>query len=268
MQIMDIRLLIACITLSACSNAYAAEPPEYLDFFKKYQVLGDSFDPSVTQLYSDDAVILAFRDTGDGVEQTLKMDGKKWKELLTDSMKLAEQRGDRSEFSDIAVHVENNRAKITANRYSTIKCFHDKKYYMVIAEKGDGTMEIVEEAMESPAQSYCENGAKNDLALVLQGAVSMLNKQLPQMVDEDTKLEKASSEGNTLIYHYVLVNFPASQIDPSALQESIEPMILQQTCSAVNLKPVIDQGGSISYRYSGNDDALIVAVNVDRSRCN
>jgi hypothetical protein len=268
MRKMNIRFAAMCITLSACSSVYAAGTAEYLDFFNKYQTLSNSFDISVTQLYSDDAVILGTRKMNDGIEQKLKMDGKKWKEILSDSMKISEQRGDRSEFSDIAVHLEKDRATITADRYSTLKCFHDKKYYMVVAEKGDGAMEIVEEAVESPVQSYCENGSKNDLALVLQGTVAVVNKQLPQMVDNDTRLEKASSDGNTLVYHYMLVNNPASAIDPAALQKTVEPMILQQSCAAPNLRSVIDQGGSLLYSFNGNDNAFIVAVKVDRSRCN
>lgn len=264
MNFKTIPILLIILLSSVCQ---ASDDSDYLKFFEKYQTLGGNFDTAIVDLYSDAAEIKAIRKMPDGVEQTIKIEGKKWKQMLIDSMELGKQRGDRSEFSMIEVIVQKNRAKITANRYATVKCFNDIKYYMVVEKGVNEELKIVEEFMESPLQSACTNTPKNDISLVLQGSVKMINKQLPMMVDSDTKLEKTSSEGNTLIYHYVLVNYLSTEIDPVALEQSLRPMVTQQTCTLSNLKPVIDQGGSISYKYNGKDQKQLLTIVIDKSSC-
>ncbi len=248
-------------------SANAATEKQYMDFFKKYESLGQAYDASVSELYSDKAVLRALRKMPDGKNRILQMDGSKWKSAIKDTMEIAKQRGDQSEFSNISVSVDGNRAKISASRYSTIKCFTDNKYYMQVEEQSDGTLQIIEEFFESPVESSCKNMANNDLDLVLQGAAKFLNKQLPIMVDSDSKLVKATSEGKTLTYHYTLIKYAANDLDPVALKESLTPMVTKQTCTMPNLRPVVDRGATIRYLYNGNDAKEILAINVRKSNC-
>jgi len=263
----NLKKLSALFIILFSTGAHAAGESDYLKFFEKYQALGDGFDTAVSELYSDEATIIALRKMPDGIEQTMKVEGKKWKQMIVDSMEVGKQRGDRSEFSDIKVLVEKKRAKVTANRYATAKCFNDSNYYMVIEKRSNGELEIVEEFMESPLQSACASTPKNDISLVLQASVKMINRQLPIMVDSDTRLEKTSSEGSALIYHYVLVNHLSTELDAGVFEQNIRPMVTQQTCTMPNLKPVIDQGGSILYRYNGKDQKQILAISIDKSSC-
>ena len=235
-------------------TANAATEKQYIDFFKKYESLGQAYDTSVSELYSDKAVLRALRKMPDGKNRILQMDGSKWKSAIKDTMEIAKQRGDQSEFSNISVSVDGNKAKISASKYSTIKCFTDNKYYMQVEEQSDGTLQIIEESMESPMESSCKNTANNDLDLVLQGAAKMINKQLPLMVDSDSKLVKATAEGKTLTYHYTLIKYSADDLDPEALKETLKPMVTQQTCTMPNLRPVVDKGATIRYQYNGNDE--------------
>jgi hypothetical protein len=263
----NLKAISILLIILLSSVAQASDESDYLKFFEKYQALGGNFDTAVVELYSDTAEIKAIRKMPDGIEQAMKVEGKKWKQMIIDSMEIGKQRGDRSEFSKVKVIVQKNRAKITANRYTTIKCFNDTQYYMIIEKQDNEDLKIVEEFMESPLQSACTNMPKNDISLVLQGSVKMINKQLPIMVDSDTKLEKTSSEGNTLIYHYVLVNYLSTELDPVALEQNLRPMVAQQTCTMPSLKPVVDQGGSIAYRYNGKDQKQILAIVIDKRSC-
>lgn len=264
---MNIKAIISYSVILLSSTVNAAQESDYLKFFTKYQSLGDNFDTAVTQLYSDEAKIIGARKMPDGIERTLNIEGKKWKQMISDSMDIGKQRGDKSEFSNIKIVVDKDRAKITATRYATIKCFSDNRYYMIVREGQSGTLEIVEEFMESPFQSKCANTPKNDLALVLKGSVKTINRQLPIMVDDDTKLEKTSSEGNTLIYHYVLVNYVSTELDADELERNLRPMVTRQTCSMPSFKPVIDQGGAVLYRYNGKDQKQILEMNIDKKAC-
>ena len=245
----------------------AAQESDYLGFFDRYQELSRNFDVSVTQLYSDEAEIIGVRKMPDGVEQTLRVEGKKWKEMIYDAMELGKQRGDISEFSDIKVRVEGNRAKITATRYATVKCYYDKRYYMIISAADSGELQISEEFMESPVESECANAPENDLPLVLKGAAVALNKQLPIMVDGDTRLESASSDGSTLIYHFVLVNYLSTELNAEVLEGTMRPIVTEQTCSMPNLKPVLGQGGLISYQYKGKDHESVLVIDIDKNDC-
>jgi hypothetical protein len=249
------------------SIANATQESEYLAFFSKYQTLGDNFDIAIANLYSDDANIIAVRKMPDGTERTIKMVGNKYKQMIIDSMGIAKQRGDKSEFNDIKITTDNNQAKITAKRYSTIKCFNDTRYYMIVGSGSNGDLQIIEEFAESPMQSECDETPANDLTLLLQGTTKTMSKQLPIMVDSDTKLEKISSEGNVLIYNFTMVNYLSTEVDSEAFEQNMKPAVIQETCAMPSLKLVLDKGGSISYRYNGKDKKQIMTINVDKNSC-
>lgn len=262
------RILIFIVTaLPFTAFGEEMEISKYRSFFEHYQQLESNFDTAISGLYADEAEITAIRKFPDGIEQKMTVPGVQWKQIVVDSMEIAKKRDDRSEFSNIAVHLNDEGAKITASRYAASKCYTDHNYYMVVQSSNSGQLQIIEEFMESPSISNCKDTPKNDLSLVLQGAAALANKQLPVMLDSDTKLEQVSAEGNTLIYHYQLINYLASELDADALGDNIRPILTQQTCSLPNLKPVLSQGGSIAYRYNDKDQVLLVELVIDQASC-
>ncbi len=264
---MSFKTASILIFLLLSSTANAADESDYFKFFEKYQTLGDSFDTSVVNLYADDAEITSIRKMPDGIEQLMKIEGRKWKEMIVDTMDIGKQRGDTSRFTDIKIAIDSDRAKISANRYATIKCFDDKNYYMVVEERANNELRIVEEFYETPIQSKCISTPKNDLSLLLKATVKVVNKQLPVMIDGETKLEKTSSEDKTLIYHYVLINYLSTEVNEDAIDQNIRASIIENICTKPSLKPVVDKGGTISFRYSGKDKKHIFSIDVDKSSC-
>ncbi len=276
-----IALLVCLLAFVACAstgqkqatdqqqatNQEPATNQKYLDFFKQYESLGHAFDPTVVDMYSDEATIHTIRKTPDGVEQTLKMDGSKWKELIISTMEISQKRGDKNEFSNIAVAMDGDVAKITASRYSTIKCFTDDKYYMRVKKQSDGVLRIIEEFSETPLESSCKTTKKDDLELFLKHVVKVANKQYPIMVDADTKLEKASSEGKTLTYHYTLVKYTADELNAQIFEQNMMPDLLKHTCADSSLRNVVDKGGMIVFQYNGKDQNGISNMNVKKSDC-
>ena len=238
-----------------------------MDFFKQYESLGHAFDPTVADMYSDAATIHTIRKMPDGVEQTLKMDGSKWKELIISTMEISQKRGDKNEFSNIAIAMDGDVAKITASRYSTIKCFTDDKYYMRVKKQSDGVLRIIEEFSETTLESSCKTTKKDDLELFLKSVVKVANKQYPIMVDADTKLEKTSSEGKTLTYHYTLVNYTADELNAQIFEQNMMPDLLKHTCADSGLRNVVDKGGMIVFQYNGKDQNGISNMNVKKSDC-
>jgi hypothetical protein len=248
-------------------TANAATEQEYLDWFKQYEALGHAYDSSVAGVYADDAVIRTERKSPIGIKQTLEMSGAKWKEMIIDSMDLAKKRGDKSIFSNVTVVIDGNRAKIKAIRFSQLKCYIDNKYFMQVEENDDGSFQVIEEFSTSLAVSSCENIPGNDLEIVLEGAARIINKQLPLMVDSDTKLEHVSSEGQTLLYQYTLVNYAADQLDPEELRKFIKPTLQKLACDSPNTRPIVDRGAKIGYRYEGKNGNQVLQIFVNKADC-
>lgn len=166
---MKIALLVCLLSFIACASTgqRQATNQKYMDFFKKYVSLSHAFDPMVADMYSDEATIHAIIKMQDGVEQTLKINGSKWKELVVSSRKIRQKLGDKDEFSNIAIAIDGDIAKITATRYSTIKCFMDDKYYMRVKTQRDGVLRIIEEFAETAVESNCKTTEKDDLEIFI-----------------------------------------------------------------------------------------------------
>lgn len=268
---MLVRLVVACLFAFSPAHSYSNDSQVYLTFFERYQTLAKNFDVGVTELYADDARITSVRKVSDSEEQTLRFGGVKWKQLITDSIEFSRQLGDINEFSGITVSIEegttNIRAKIRANRYSRIKCFNDSNYYMTLERRPGNEIKIVEEYMESPLTSMCEEIPEKVLTLLLQATTKYMENLLPIEIDENTSLEDASSVDRTLVLEYVLVNSSSTEIDSEAFAENTSSFVIQRTCSLPNFKPILDQGGTVSYRYLGKDRVPVLNVNVDKNSC-
>ncbi len=144
-------LLFIFLFTTACVNATEIEK----DFFQKYIDLNDSFNLSVTELYSDTASIRAYRKYPHGLERTMELTGVQWKSLIIKAMPLAKKINDKSTFSNIIFSKKGNSFKIKADRYSESKCYLDKGYFMVIEPNNNGKLVIIEEYMETQPQSSC-----------------------------------------------------------------------------------------------------------------
>jgi len=150
------KVLVSLFCVMAASTSHAADKAEYLAFFNEYQRLISEFDVSVNKMYADDAKIMGARKKPDGTEESMTIDGVRWKTIILASMERAKKLGDRSEYSQVAIDVNGDEARISANRYSHLDCFHDKRFYIVVKAIGDNQLQIVEQFMETPAQSSCE----------------------------------------------------------------------------------------------------------------
>lgn len=261
-----IAILPLLLVLSSHSTK-AEESGKFDTFFSEFETLNSQFDVAVADRYSDEAKITGIRIQADGTEKTMEFDGKKWKQLIRDLMGLAKERGDSSKYSNVKVTVDGDTAKITASRYSILKCYQDDEYYLVVKAK-DERLEIIEEFSKGPQQSACENAPKeDDLVLILRATVLAVSKQLPVMLDSDTKLEKISSEGKVLTYDYELVNFLSTEVDKVGLDAGLTTTLVKQACSTPGLKSILEKGGTLSYRYSGKDKLRVTELRIDIKNC-
>jgi len=265
-----LKTLIVMLCLVVSPVSYSADKGEFTAFFDEYQRLFSEFDASVSQLYAHDAKIMGARKKPDGTEESMTINGAQWKTIILASMEKAKQIGDLSEYSDVSIEVSGDQAKISATKYSVVNCFHDKRFYMVVKATGntgeDNQLQIVEQFMETSAKSSC-NSDEPDLPEFLQSTVEMINEQLPAKIDDETQLVRTSANGTKLIYHYVLINHTSETLTTEEATAKLQPVVVQQSCTSPNLRPILDQNGSLSYIYTGSDATQIVKLDVNLSAC-
>lgn len=254
----------ALITLGMllCLNVQAS--PE--EFFKKYVSLGDNFDLSVVNLYSDKAKIHSYRVYPHGLERSMELSGAEWKKLVVNTMALAKAKNDLSQFSDIEYVKTKSGFKIKANRYSVRKCYIDKGYFMIVERTLGNEFQIIEEYMETQPQSNCVS-KNNDLPQLLTNAKNQIKGHLPLMLDEETRLDSVNIDGDTFYYVYTLVTVSPGEFTSSSLTEILKPTNLNSTCSMPNLKPLIEAGATFGYTYKDKSGEEITTMKFNKGHC-
>jgi len=93
-----------------------------------------------------------------------------------------------------------------------------------------------------------------------------VNKRVPMMVDNDTRLDKVVAKGGSqLVYHYTMVNYSYNQFDKKKFTDSFKGSLLKHTCS--KLSRLISQGVEIVYSYKAKDGKFLTQVAVNKKKC-
>ena len=261
------NVIILLVVILFHHSALALDNKEALDFFNRYIALTTNFDDSVSLLYSDKAKIHTYRRYPHGLERVADMTGAQWKELMVKAMSLAKQRGDISEYNNVAFSVNGNKIKIKADKYSLLKCYTEKGYYMVIEQDEKKDFKIIEEYMETQPQSDCENAYNEDLQSLLQKTKNQIKNHLPIIVDAETRLDNVKVIKSMFQYQYTLVNYALEELDVVETRSALIPIVKNQACSLPNLKPLIDNGAIISFLYRGKNGKEITTINVTSGQC-
>jgi hypothetical protein len=98
-------------------------------------------------------------------------------------------------------------------------------------------------------------------------AAAELNKQLPKMIDRETRLDSvdARADGGLFTYNYTLVNYNAKSISAAALI-SIENAVVNTTCSEQDSN-LLKKNVALEFRYRSADGYLVKAFTVPPKSC-
>ena len=94
-----------------------------------------------------------------------------------------------------------------------------------------------------------------------------LNKSLPTMVDDVTKLYKVSVLNKQLTYHYQIINKNSFELTPSAMYKRMRPQLIRDACSSEDMKVFFQNGVTVSYSYLGSDNIMITNIALTPSDC-
>ncbi|MEZ8577528.1 DUF2569 domain-containing protein [Vibrio splendidus] len=93
------------------------------------------------------------------------------------------------------------------------------------------------------------------------------NRDLPKMLDAETKLDAVYTESNNLQYRYSLVNYSATDIDVNALQQNIRPNLVKSACTNSATVGFMQEGVSVSYTYFDKLGSRITSIDITYSDC-
>lgn len=123
---------------------------------------------------------------------------------------------------------------------------------IVISIAGAIGRELGEIAFSSSKLSSQE--AESILMEGIKDTASKINQQTPMMVDEGTRLDRATAEpGMRLVYHYTFPGYASKDIDANSFRTNFWPKIKSKVCSNEKMKPTLQLGGSYVYSYSSSD---------------
>lgn len=116
--------------------------------FEQFVARSDSFDPSVSDFYYDDARIVAYRSSLLGTERRMDLRGAQYKSIIRKIMPAAQIRGDRSEYFNVTYAPEGSGVRIGATRRSLLKGY-TAPHSMLVVPDGSGAWRILEEVIRT-----------------------------------------------------------------------------------------------------------------------
>lgn len=102
--------------------------------------------------------------------------------------------------------------------------------------------------------------------LLIDQLVSDMNKGLPALVDDQTRLDKVEAgDGLLMIFKYTFINVPGGQVDIDRLRATHFPVLLARGCQ--NLRMGVESGIAHRFTFSGNDGVHVDSLMVDGKNC-
>ena len=142
-------VLLASMAASPVSARDVASPVDRAKaLFARFVQLEQTYDPGVTDLYADDAVITNRRTYPNGEVRELTFPPQKYKQLIRQALPIAKARGDRSTYTQCVYEPQGPRVRITCARYSELKKY-SSPYTLVVGAGASGRWQILSEISES-----------------------------------------------------------------------------------------------------------------------
>ena len=97
----------------------------------------------------------------------------------------------------------------------------------------------------------------------LQDLVSNINKMCPVMLDTENRLNKVSIVGEkTVQFDLALVNISADQLDATMLKSRIEPIVINEAKTNVQMEPFRSNQAVMIYNYSDKNGKPLFSIEV------
>jgi hypothetical protein len=146
-------IVLTIAVLGGCSQRLTEAKAN--EFFDRYASLQEQYSVAMIRLFSDNAKVILSRRTADESVQFLMMSGAEWKATIAETIDHERSIGDYSSYEDVSVQIEGATARISAKRYSNLRCYYDEQFYLVVQMDQSGELEIIEMRADTQAESSC-----------------------------------------------------------------------------------------------------------------
>lgn len=97
----------------------------------------------------------------------------------------------------------------------------------------------------------------------MQEIASDINKDLPEMMDSDTRLDNVTVEKDGgLTYNYTLINYLKSDFRYGEIKNSLIEGITENICTNPNMEIYVDNNTTFYYQYFDKEENLIETISV------
>ena len=110
-----------------------------------------------------------------------------------------------------------------------------------------------------------QKGPNTDLALT--EGIKMINKSLPSMIDNDTRLDYVSIEDKDVYYNFTLVNWSKGKLDIERFASVITPKLKTAQCENEEIRALLNEGRKIIYMYRDKASKPVTKIVIVKSDC-
>lgn len=94
-----------------------------------------------------------------------------------------------------------------------------------------------------------EKSVQQELKVELDKLVLDMNKDLPRLLDAETRLDSVSMSGKVMVSKHTFPNYASNEVDPEMLQSQVKNNLRNQLC--ISAKDLMSIGYSYRYEYFG-----------------
>jgi hypothetical protein len=119
----------------------------------------------------------------------------------------------------------------------------------------------------TPVSVQAQSSEERSISHFLSEYVSKINKDVPRILDHETRLDGAFTAKNMLVYNYTLLNYISSQIDPNQLEPNIQKSVISTLCNETKYNVLKEIGTEIVFRYYGKEGHFITELSQKMANC-
>ncbi len=120
---------------------------------------------------------------------------------------------------------------------------------------------------KSAVKNYEQGKIDGAIEEALLEASQQINKQLPMMVDSETRLDVTMCAGKHVAYKYTMINVSETEIDKIDFENKIKAQLVKNQCSNENTIKMLKMDVRYNYTYLDRNGILLAAININKSHC-
>ena len=111
-------------------------------------------------------------------------------------------------------------------------------------------------------------GARNEKLAEVDTAISDLNRDLPKLIDDVTRLESYESEGDdVLVMNFTLIGPPLDETEIEQWKVDVLEPGIQTACNDANTRNALNLGVVYESRYRDEAGKLVMSFQIDKASC-